>query len=55
MSISRREFLEATAIGGLAAGSVAGAEDGKTAMPTRLLGKTGVQVSILAMGAAAVS
>src|SRR4051812_29519186 len=46
MSISRREFLETTAIGSLAATSLSGAE----AMPTRILGKTGARVSILAMG-----
>ena len=50
MSISRRRFLERTAIGGLAT-SVAskGSADG-TAIPKRKLGKTGVDVSILAMG-----
>ena len=49
MSISRREFLASTAIGGAAAGSLlAGSE--KTPLPTRVLGKTGVKVSILAMG-----
>jgi len=50
MSISRREFLEATAIGSLAAGPLTAAEDGKTGLPTRVLGKAGAQVSILAMG-----
>jgi predicted aldo/keto reductase-like oxidoreductase len=50
MSISRREFLETTALGTLAAGTLAGADEGKTALPTRVLGKTGARVSILAMG-----
>lgn len=47
MSISRREFLEATALGGLAATSASGAGN---ALPTRVLGRTGVRVSILAFG-----
>ena len=46
MSISRREFLETTAIGGVVAGSLSGAE---SAMPMRTLGKTGIKVSILAL------
>jgi predicted aldo/keto reductase-like oxidoreductase len=49
MSISRREFLETAAIGGLAAGALAGA-DAKSKLPTRVLGRTGVHVSILALG-----
>ena len=48
MSISRREFLGTTAIGGLAAGSLAADSGG--AVPTRVLGKTGARVSILAFG-----
>jgi predicted aldo/keto reductase-like oxidoreductase len=47
MSISRRAFLETTALGGMAAGPLAGAE---TKIPTRVLGRTGARVSILAMG-----
>ncbi|HUK16165.1 MAG TPA: aldo/keto reductase [Bryobacteraceae bacterium] len=50
MSFTRREFLGSTAAGALAAGSLA-ADPGKTSLPTRVLGKTGVRVSILAMGA----
>src|SRR5258708_37900362 len=50
MSISRREFLEATAIGGVTAGPLAAAKTGKTGLPARVLGKTGARVSILAMG-----
>jgi predicted aldo/keto reductase-like oxidoreductase len=50
MSISRRQFLETTAIAGLAAGSAA-ADSSKTPLPTRVLGKTGARVSILAFGA----
>jgi len=46
MSISRREFLETTALGTLAAASA----DAVPAMPTRTLGKTGARVSILAFG-----
>src|ERR1700686_122230 len=42
MSISRREFLEA--------GSLAAAPTAKSGLPTRILGKTGARVSILAFG-----
>jgi predicted aldo/keto reductase-like oxidoreductase len=49
MSYSRREFLETAALGGLAAGSLTAAE-GKGKLPTRVLGRTGAHVSILAMG-----
>ena len=48
MSISRREFLETAAAGSLAAGSLMA--DSSAGMPTRVLGKTGARVSILAMG-----
>ncbi len=52
MNISRRHFLGATALASLAAQVLASTEvDAKTGMPTRLLGKTGSRVSILAMGA----
>jgi predicted aldo/keto reductase-like oxidoreductase len=51
MRISRRQFLETSALGGLAARSLIGAAAGKTALPTRVLGKTGARVTILAMGA----
>lgn len=50
MSISRRDFLVSTAIGGVGANSLAAATAGKTELPTRVLGKTGARVSILAMG-----
>lgn len=50
MSISRREFLEGTALTGLAAGALSAA-DTKAKLPTRVLGKTGVRVPILGMGA----
>ncbi|MGI8741542.1 MAG: aldo/keto reductase [Bryobacteraceae bacterium] len=50
MSISRREFLEGTLLTGLTAGCVV-AEEGSTLLPARILGKTGVRVSILGMGA----
>jgi len=48
MSISRREFL-GTAAAGLTAGSL-GADSAKS-LPTRMLGKTGARVSMLAFGA----
>ena len=53
MSISRRRFLETAALGTLAASKAAGADTdspAKTALPTRVLGRTGARVSILAMG-----
>jgi predicted aldo/keto reductase-like oxidoreductase len=51
MSISRREFMELAAISGLGVNAATGAEvDPKTGMPTRILGKTGARVSILAFG-----
>jgi len=49
MSISRREFLETTALGATA-GPLMAAKSDKPAMPTRMLGKTGARVSILAFG-----
>lgn len=49
MRISRREFLESTALAG-AAGPLIGAEVAKTSLPTRVLGKTGARVSMLVMG-----
>jgi uncharacterized protein len=51
MSISRRRFLESTALSGIAAGVTGAAEIGKDhKLSTRVLGKTGVRVSILAFG-----
>jgi aryl-alcohol dehydrogenase-like predicted oxidoreductase len=50
MNFSRREFLGTTAAAGLAAGPLS-ADAGSTALPTRILGKTGAHVSILAFGA----
>src|ERR671927_824009 len=51
MSISRRKFLGSTALTGMAAPALIGAEvDNKSGMPTRVLGKTGARVSILAFG-----
>ena len=47
MGTSRREFLQSTAALAGMAGSLSGAE---TKLPTRLLGKTGERVSILALG-----
>jgi aryl-alcohol dehydrogenase-like predicted oxidoreductase len=46
MSISRRQFIEATALGGLALPAFAA----PTPLPTRVLGRTGARVSILAFG-----
>jgi len=50
MSISRREFIGHSVIAGLAASDLS-ADSGKTPLPTRVLGKTGAHVSILAFGA----
>jgi aryl-alcohol dehydrogenase-like predicted oxidoreductase len=52
MSISRRQFLEATALGSVAAATAGAAESEMSpkGMPTRILGRTGARVSILAMG-----
>jgi hypothetical protein len=50
MSISRRRFLEGTALGGIAAGVNAAELDKEHKLPTRVLGKTGVRVSTLAFG-----
>src|SRR5258708_13196969 len=51
MSITRRRFLEGTALGGIAAGVTNAAEiDKDHKLPTRVLGKTGARVSILAFG-----
>jgi Predicted oxidoreductases (related to aryl-alcohol dehydrogenases) len=47
MSISRRQFLGTTAM----AGSLMAAEAGKSPLPVRVLGRTGVRVTTLAMGA----
>jgi len=44
MKISRRELFSAAALGGVALAA------GPTAMPTRVLGRTGARVSVLAMG-----
>src|SRR5215831_20441459 len=49
MSISRREFLGTTALGATA-GPLLAARGDKTAIPTRVLGKTGARVTILAFG-----
>ncbi len=51
MSISRRKFLGSTALTGMAAPALMSAEvDSKSGMPTRILGRTGARVSILAFG-----
>ncbi len=57
--VDRREFLQAgalataTTVAALAAGSTASAQDAKTTLPTRKLGKTGVDVTILNVGTGA--
>lgn len=52
MSISRREFIETAALGGAAVSSALGAEAAQGgAIPTRVLGRTGVKVTILVFGA----
>jgi len=48
VSISRRQFIETATASTLAAGAALGAADGQ--MPTRILGRTGRQVSILGLG-----
>ena len=51
MSLSRRQFFETAAIGAAAANVLLGAEiDSKTGMPTRVFGRTGAKISILAFG-----
>jgi len=51
-NITRRQMLESTALSGLAIAAAQGAETELSAkgMPTRILGRTGARVSILAMG-----
>ena len=49
MSISRRDFLGTAALGATA-GPLLAAKGDKAAIPTRVLGKTGAKVSILAFG-----
>ena len=48
MSITRREFIGTAAAAGVAAGAPAGSNN--TPIPTRVLGRTGARVSILAFG-----
>jgi uncharacterized protein len=48
MTYSRRQFLESTAMASLAVATGHAAEPGQ--IPTRLLGKTGVRVSVLGIG-----
>src|SRR4051794_31741956 len=49
---TRREFLQTSLAAGAAAGLAAAADDPgtTTGLPTRPLGKTGVRVSVLALG-----
>src|SRR5437763_1077199 len=47
----RRDFLQSSLAAGAALGLAPGAEDaGRTGLPTRPLGKTGVNVSIICLG-----
>ena len=48
MDLSRRKFLQATAIGGTVVPSFGATSP--TKLPTRTLGKTGIEVSILGFG-----
>lgn len=51
MDISRRRFFETASASALAAQAALGAEiDKKTGMPTRILGRTGARVSVIAFG-----
>lgn len=50
MSISRRRFLEGTAVGAMVTCLPATANNDAAALPKRRLGKTGAEVSTLAMG-----
>jgi predicted aldo/keto reductase-like oxidoreductase len=53
MSLSRRRFLETATIGTIAVGTLSAdstTNGPKATLPTRMLGKTGKRVSILAMG-----
>jgi predicted aldo/keto reductase-like oxidoreductase len=47
---SRREFLEKSALAGLAAAALGPEAKAANTLPTRVLGKTGARVSILALG-----
>lgn len=47
---SRREFLERSSLAGLAAAALGSEAPAANTMPTRVLGKTGARVSILALG-----
>jgi predicted aldo/keto reductase-like oxidoreductase len=48
--LSRREFLGTSALAGLGAAALGTEASAAAAMPTRILGKTGARVSILALG-----
>jgi uncharacterized protein len=51
MGISRRKFIETAALGGAAASAGLGSPSGaKSKLPTRVLGRTGAEVTILAFG-----
>ena len=50
MSLSRRDFLETTALAGLAARTLTAGIERRKGMPMRLLGKTAASVSILGFG-----
>ena len=48
MDLTRRDFL--TTASALAVAGIAEAQDARTGMPTRTLGKTGAKVSVVAFG-----
>jgi uncharacterized protein len=50
MSLSRRRFLETTALAGISSAAAGASHEKDGKLPTRVLGKTGARVSILAMG-----
>lgn len=50
MDLSRRRFLEAAAIGAVAAPAALGAQTAAGTLPKRVLGKTGIEVSLLGFG-----
>src|ERR1700722_12579273 len=47
---SRRKFLETSSLAGVAVAALGSMAAADTPMPTRVLGKTGARVSILALG-----
>ena len=50
MNVTRRQFLGTTALSGLCLTGLETQADAKTGMPTRVLGRTGIRVPVIAMG-----